>query len=362
MRKIIILGASGSIGQTAIRTIKEKNLPLEVCALVAKSSKSISFDAEYFGCPYLLTEGKSIEDVKSFLSSIDADIALNGISGSDGLVFSSMLIDLGIDIALANKETVVLGGEFIFHKAEEKGVRIIPVDSEHSTLYNLINAHGKDVEKLIITASGGPFVDRINLENVTLEEALRHPTWKMGKKITIDSASLANKGLEVIEAGYLFNFKSDDILVTVHRQSVVHSLVKLNNGSYYAQLSPPDMALPIISAISDGHLELRDIVRPLDFSSLTLTFEPWDRERFPMLSLAYQALEKRNAYPIAYNIADEVAVNAFITGRIRFVDIPRVVGYVMERDFTTTVSTLEEAEGEMERAKALAKDYILNAF
>lgn len=363
MRELIILGASGSIGQTCIRAIKEQNLDIRVKALVARSSKSIEDDASYFNCPYLLTEGKSESEIRSFLSSVSADIALNGVSGSDGLFFSTILIDLGFDIALANKETVVLGGEFIFKLAEEKGVKLIPVDSEHSALYSLIKAHGDDVERLIITASGGPFVDRMDLSGVSLEEALHHPTWKMGKKITIDSASLANKGLEVIEAGYLFNFKAEDITVTVHRQSIVHSLVKLRNGAIYAQLSPPDMTLPIINAISDGHLNLKDVVQPLDFStSFSLTFEKWDENRFRMLSLAYMALEKRNAYPIAYNIADEVAVNAFISGKIDFMDIPSIVERVMSHDFAIPVRSYIEAKAMMEKARMLSKEILCDDF
>ncbi len=359
MRKVIILGATGSIGQTAIRTIREKKLPFEVKALVAKSSESIERDASYFKCPCILTENKSISEIKAFLSSIDADIALNGISGSDGLIYSDMLIDLGFDIALANKETVVLGGEYIFKKAEEKNVRIIPVDSEHSAIYSLINAHGrKNVQRLIITASGGPFAERKDLSTVTLDQALSHPTWKMGKKITIDSATLANKGLEVIEAGYLFNFNADEIDVTIHRQSVVHSLIKTYSGAIYAEMSMPDMALPIIRAIAGGKIELNDIVRPLDFKSLTLTFEKWDETRFPLLSLAYRALKEKNAYPIAFNISDEVAVNAFISGRISFIDIASVVRHVMDRDYSEKITCSEDALLSISRAEKEARNYI----
>lgn len=359
MRKIIILGSSGSIGQTAIRTIKEKNLPFKVMALIAHSSEeSIRKDAEYFNCPYLLTKGRSEKEIRDFLSQFDADIALNGVAGSEGLFYSSLLIDLKIDIALANKETVVLGSGFIFNKAKENRVRIIPVDSEHSALYNLINSH-QNVSKLIITASGGPFVDRDDLENVTLEEALKHPTWKMGKKITIDSATLANKGLEVIEAGFLFNFSAKDIIVTVHRQSVVHSLIQLKNGSYYAQLSPPDMALPIIDALADKKVDLDSIVRPLDFTSLSLSFEGWNKNKFPMLELAYKALEKKNGYPIAFNIADEVAVNAFIENRISFLDIAKITEETMKRDFSRPVTSYSAALDEIKRAKDTASSLCL---
>ncbi len=357
MRKVIILGASGSIGQTAIRTIREKHLDIEVKALVAKSSTSIIDDATYFECPYLLSDGKSEEEIISFLSSIDADIALNGVAGSDGLFYSNILIDLGFDIALANKETVVLGGSFIFEKASKRGVKIIPVDSEHSALYNLIKGHS-DVDKLIITASGGPFADRADLSSVTLGEALRHPTWKMGKKITVDSATLANKGLEVIEAGFLFGFEAEDIIVTIHRQSIVHSLIRLQNGAYYAQLSPPDMALPIVDALSDGNFHLRDITAPLDFSSLNLSFERWDPERFRMLGLAYEALKEKNGYPIAFNIADEVAVDAFISSRISFLDIARITEKVMEKDFSAPICSYSDALSAIYKARSLASGLI----
>ena len=223
-----------------------------------------------------------------------------------------------------------MGGSWIFSYAEKKNVKIIPVDSEHSAIYNLLKGH--QAQSLVITASGGPFVDRMDLDNVTVSEALNHPTWKMGKKITIDSATLANKGLEVIEASFLFDMEAKDIEVTVHRQSIVHSLIRTKEGAVYAQLSPPDMTLPIVSALSDGKIELENVVRPLSFSDLTLTFESPDTKRFPLLQSAYRALEIGGAAPIAYNAADEVAVAAFMEERISFKDISRIVGSVIEMD------------------------------
>lgn len=349
MRRIVILGATGSIGGTCIKAIREHKLPLFVSGVVANSSPALESIASEFSCPFLYMRNHDGNDLRNFLSSIEADIVLNGIAGSSGLEATLTALDLGFDVALANKESVVLGGEYLFSFASKKGCRIIPVDSEHSCLYSLINAFD-NVSRLIITASGGPFYERKDTSHVTLEEALAHPTWKMGRKITIDSATLANKGLEVIEAGYLFGFEAKDISVTVHRQSVVHSIVQLESGAYYAQLTPPDMTLPIVSALADGKIELKDIVRPLDFSNLTLTFGPWSKEQFPLLDAAYKALEKRHGYPILFNMSNEVAVNAFLDGRIAFDDIARVVLKCMDEDFMVPVRNYEDTRSLMARA------------
>ena len=358
MRNIIILGATGSIGTTCLNAIREHQLPLFVKGVVASSSSKLVDIADEFGCPYLHTKGKDSNALRAFLSSIKADIVLNGIAGSDGLEATLMSLDLGFDVALANKESVVLGGEYLFDYANDRGHRIIPVDSEHSCLYNLLNAH-KDVERLIITASGGPFYERKDTSNVTLEEALNHPTWKMGRKITIDSATLANKGLEVIEAGYLFGYDADHIDVTVHRQSVVHSMVQLRNGAYYAQLTPPDMTLPIIGALADGKIDLRNIVKPLDLTKLTLTFGPWTREQFPLLGAAYDALRKRQGYPILFNMSNEVAVHAFLDGKIAFDDISRIVLKSMESDeFDVEVKNFEDTRRLMKKATDIADELL----
>ncbi len=358
MRKVIILGATGSIGTTALKAIKEKHLPLEVVGLVAHSSKeSLQYWSDHFNCPSLLMEGKEKEALFSFLSTLNADIALNGIAGAFGLYATLSCIDNGFDVALANKESIVMGGDFLLRYAKEKGRRLIPVDSEHSAIYHLIEDH-KDVDRLIITASGGPFLNRSDLSSVTVEEAIAHPTWKMGKKISIDSATLANKGLEVIEAGFLFDFPADKIDVVVHRQSIVHSMIQLKNGSIYAQLSPPDMTLPIIAALTDKHFALHDIVRPLDFTDLTLTFASWKKEQFPLLSLAFEVIKKKQGYPIAFNAADEEAVAAFIAGKIKFVDISKVVTSTLSHSFDKTASSYAEIIAIDTEARKIARSYI----
>lgn len=331
MRRVVILGATGSIGTTCLNYLRNSNPGFLLVGATAKRSREkLESIGKEFNCPVLLTDPIETSSLSSFLLSTKPDIVLNAVSGADGLFASVTTIDCGIDLALSNKESVVMGGSWIFSYAEKKNVKIIPVDSEHSAIYNLLKGH--EAQSLVITASGGPFVDRMDLENVTVSEALNHPTWKMGKKITIDSATLANKGLEVIEASFLFDMEAKDIEVTVHRQSIVHSLIRTKEGAVYAQLSPPDMTLPIVSALSDGKIELENVVRPLSFSDLRLTFEKPDKERFPLLQSAYRALEIGGAAPIAYNAADEVAVAAFMEERISFKDISRIVGSVIEMD------------------------------
>ena len=323
------MGATGSIGTTCLNFIRrEKTDFIVVGATARKSRKKLEEIGREFSCRTLITDPIQSSGLKEFFLSTKPDIVLNACAGADGLYASCTAIECGIDLALSNKESVVMGGSWIFSEAREKGVRIIPVDSEHSAIYNLLM--DRKADSLVITASGGPFVDRKDLSGITLEEALNHPTWKMGQKITIDSSTLANKGLEVIEASFLFSFPPEKIEVTVHRQSVVHSMIRTKEGSVYAQMSPPDMTLPIMGALSDGKVELKDVVRPLDFTSLTLTFEKPDTERFPLLSLAYRALKIGGSATVAYNAADEIAVEAFINGKISFTDIPSIVERTIE--------------------------------
>lgn len=355
MRRVVILGATGSIGTTALDGIREGKINATVAGLVAHSSKEkLEALSKEFNAPCYINS--SNEGLRDFLSSLDADIVLNGIAGAPGLFASVASLEAGYDLALANKESVVMGGEYLLSLAKRLGRRIIPVDSEHSAIYHLIQDH-KDVSSLVITASGGPFLERRDLDNVTVEEAVNHPTWKMGRKISVDSATLANKGLEVIEAGFLFGMSADDIEVTIHRQSIVHSLIRLQNGSVYAQLSPPDMTLPILSAISDGHEILKNTVKPLSFKDLTLTFRSWDKEQFPLLELAYGALRAKGSYPIAFNAANEVAVGLFLSEKLKFTDISRITALVMENDFKATAQSYEAIMEEDRRARTLAKEY-----
>lgn len=340
MRTLLILGATGSIGTTALNAVRQNKLDVRITGLVAHSSSDrLRALAEEFSCPFALNTDSS--SLRSFIRANRADIALNAIAGAAGLKASLFCLQEGMDLALANKESVVMGGQVLFDEAKKNNARIIPVDSEHSAIYHLLKGR-PDAESLVITASGGPFLGRRDLENVSPEEAANHPTWKMGRKISIDSSTLANKGLEVIEAGFLFNMPADRIEVTIHRQSVVHSMVRMKDGSVYAQLSPPDMTLPIVSAVNDDRQVLYDVVRPLSFSGLTLTFQDWDRTEFPLLALAYKALEKKKSYPVAFNAADEVAVAAFCDRKIRYTDIARIVSAVMEEDWSAEITSYED--------------------
>lgn len=363
MKRLVILGCTGSIGTTCINSIRDKKLDIDIVGLVCSNSEEkIKKLADEFNSPYLLTYGDIYSSpLSSFLKETNPDIVLNAISGFDGLFATKTVLENSIDLALANKESVVAGASFIFHLAKEHNAKIIPVDSEHSAIYHLLQ--NREASSLIITASGGPFVDREDLENVTLEEALKHPTWKMGKKITIDSATLANKGLEVIEASYLFGFKGDDIEVTVHRQSIVHSLIRTKVGEVYAELSPPDMALAIMRAVSDKKIDLEDIVKPLSFKNLTLTFEEPKTDKFPLLKYAYDALALGFCGPIVYNASNECAVEAFIEKKISFIEISKIVKATLERkelisekvDSYTSVYNLDRKTREI--AKSIIEAY-----
>ncbi len=354
MRKLLILGATGSIGTTCLNSIESNNLDIKLTGVSAysNSEKLENIKAKFNIENSMLFKDHSPSEIKDFIAQTDADIVLNAIAGADGLFATLASLDGGKDVALANKESVVMGGNFLFDYARKRGRKLIPVDSEHSAIYNLLK--NQKAESLVITASGGPFIDRKDTSFVTLEEALCHPTWKMGKKITIDSATLANKGLEVIEASYLFNIPYDKIEVTIHRQSIVHSMIRTKEGAVYAQLSPPDMALPIISAISDNTLDLRNIVRPLSFKDLTLTFEVPDLKQFPLLAIAYDVLKHQHSYPIAYNAANEEAVNAFISGHISFNSIAKVVKSVLDNDFSMTSTSYDEIKAQDRIARELA--------
>jgi 1-deoxy-D-xylulose-5-phosphate reductoisomerase len=371
MKRAILLGCTGSIGTTAITAIHEKKLPLQVVALSAhvSSVKLFSLASNFpieavcltgAKCPsseHFATYSKT-EGLKQMLRNVEADIVLNAIAGFDGLEATIACIECGMDVALANKESVVCGGSYLFELAKKHNVRIVPVDSEHSALYELMKHREKDeVESLVITASGGPFKD-LPLEQfdaITVEQALKHPTWKMGKKITIDSATLANKALEVIEAAYLFGFPSEKIEVVIHPQSIVHSMVRLKDGAVYAQLGNPDMTLPIVNALIDGSEKL---VSPLSFSHLQLTFDAPDFKRFPLLFEAFSILKRRGSSPIAFNAADEVAVHAFLENQCSYSKMVSCVLKTMEKDWDVGVSNFAETVEIDRKARALARSFL----
>jgi 1-deoxy-D-xylulose-5-phosphate reductoisomerase len=333
-KRLAILGATGSIGKSTLEVIRANPGDFEVALLSANSNAA---DLEKLGAEFpqarrvLANSGSS--GLLAAIGDAGADITVNGIAGAAGLAPSMAALRARSSLALANKETVVMAYPLVKALAKQRGVPIIPVDSEHSAVFRLLEAHGKDkAREIILTASGGPFrrYTREQLKIVTVQEALAHPTWNMGPKITVDSATMANKGLEVIEAVRLFDMAPERVTVVIHPQSVVHSLVRMTDGAIYAQLSRPDMRLPIHEALYWPE------TAPSPFGALTLPglsleFEEPDGERFPMLPLAYEAARLGGLYPCVYNGANEEAVAAFFRGDLRFLDIPDIVRYVLDQ-------------------------------
>jgi 1-deoxy-D-xylulose-5-phosphate reductoisomerase len=392
-KKVALLGATGSIGKSTLDVLRRgKNVfeavlfsshtdSVGLAALGAEfpdaalalssaplSSAPLSGAERGDGCRYFGSEG-----LLRAIAGCGADIVVNGIAGAAGLAPSIAALEAGMDLALANKETIVMAGPLVRALAEARKVRILPVDSEHSAIFNLLEAHGRDnLATILLTASGGPFRTYTpeQLARVRPRDALRHPTWNMGAKITIDSASMANKGLEVIEAARLFDIPATAatgavvtgavvtaaIQVVVHPQSVVHSMISLRDGSIYAQVSRPDMRLPIQNALYYPE-NAPSGFEPLDFTQLTLSFEKPDGQKFPMLPLAYQALNAGDLYPVAYNAANEVAVAAFLVEQIRFPDIARVVATTLEQnwDGKLELDAIREIDS---RARSVAKSCV----
>lgn len=380
MRSIVILGITGSIGTTALRgcTLFKDQIRIVGATCNRSIPEAIGLCTQH-GIPNLcitgLSSGRLQEDpfqtpegiriwtdVSEMLSFLQPHTILNGIAGSPGLKasFAAMESCPSSTLALANKESVVLGGHVLFKKAETTGCRIIPVDSEHSAIDELVNAHGDEgISKLVITASGGPFRNTPldELDGITPAQATKHPTWKMGPKISIDSSTLANKGLEVIEAHYLFGFGANDIEVVIHPQSIVHSMVRTKSGQVYAQMSPPDMVFPIMRAIMWPKVN-RQVGSPLDFTELDLTFRKLDCVRFPFVADAFECVRLKGAYPIAYNAANEVAVQAFIDGKVRYTDIRNAVRRVLDLGWTTGAATLDDVLSLQEEAFAKARSAV----
>ena len=353
-KRVAVLGATGSIGRQTLDVLRKMRDRFEPVLFAARKNRDelVSLKKEFPAAVIALSSADSAGAVdfsgeQGLLEAIAAakpDITVNGITGAAGLLPSVAAIEAGSDLALANKESAVMAGSFIFALAAEKNVRIIPVDSEHTAILKLLKAHGREnTREIILTASGGPFrsYPKEKLAAVTPAAALAHPTWNMGPKITVDSATLANKGLEVIEAAVYFGFPPENIKVVVHPQSVVHSMIRLNDGAVYAQMSKPDMRLTIHDALTWPETEYSPF-GVLDFDALTLSFEKPDFERFPMLALAYQALRGGALAPCVYNAANEKAVEAFLAGEISFLEIPRIVGYVLSMGFLSGDKALAE--------------------
>jgi 1-deoxy-D-xylulose-5-phosphate reductoisomerase len=347
MKKVLILGSTGSIGTQALAVIAA-SADLEAVGLAAGSGWEPALaQAREHGVPAIaLADGAAAErargewggrilggeeGVRELIVSSGADLVLNGIVGAAGLASTVVALTAGIDVALANKESLVLGGELVMALSEATGALLLPVDSEHSALHQLIGAEAPGtVEKLVLTASGGPFSGREDLAGVSVEEALAHPTWKMGGRITIDSATLMNKGFEAIEAHHLFAVPYERIGVVVHPQSLVHSLIHLNDGSSLAHLGYPDMRVPISYALHFPERAAVDVPQ-LDLAAAgALTFEQPDLETFACLRLALEAGTAGGTAPCVLNAADEVAVAAFLAGQIPFTGIAAVIERVLE--------------------------------
>ena len=321
-KRIILLGATGSIGVSAADVVRTHRDAFRLVAVAAlRSRESCEALAREFGARAYVGEDAALRAVEEN----EADVCLVATVGLSGLKPTLAAIDKGMDVALATKEVMVMAGELVTARAQARGVRFLPVDSEHSAIFQCLQGGG-DVAKLTLTASGGPFLDGPpDLSSVTVEQALSHPRWKMGPKVTIDSATMMNKGFEVIEARWLFDVGYDRIDVVVHPESIVHSLVTFTDGSTLAQLCPPDMRVPIQYALTWPD-RLPAARQALDLAALgALTFRAPDPGRFPCLRLAKEALRLGGLAPAALSVADEFAVREFLAGRIRFVDIPDVL-------------------------------------
>jgi 1-deoxy-D-xylulose-5-phosphate reductoisomerase len=378
-RKVLILGSTGSIGEQALDVIGRSD-ELEIAGLAAAGSwERLIAQAREHGVGHVALSGdeaagraeraadgvrvlSGAEGIRELVRSAGADIVLNAIVGTAGLSPTIVALSEGIDVALANKESLVVGGELVTALAEATGARILPVDSEHSALYQLVAAaEAGSVDRLVLTASGGPFRGREDLAGVTPPDALAHPTWSMGGRITIDSATLMNKGFEVIEAHHLFGVPYRAIDVVVHPQSIVHGLVQLADGASLAHLGHPDMRVPISYALHHPH-RVDVPVAPLDLSAVSeLTFESPDLDAFPCLRLAREAGEAGGTAPCVLNAADEVAVAAFLEERIPFTAIAGVVAETLDAMPTTAPTHFDDLYAADVEARERAIELCLEA-
>ena len=364
MKRLAILGSTGSIGRSALAVVDAHPDKLSIVALAAgdNDARLAAQVQRYRPLMVAMASGEGIDRLRSACGDSSpamaqgnegliavathpsVDIVICASAGTAGLEAVLAAIDAGKTIALANKEVLVMAGALVMARARERGVSVLPVDSEHNAVHQCLHGRARtEVRRLILTASGGPFREysAAALERVGPDEALRHPTWQMGRKITIDSATLMNKGLEVIEAHWLFGVAADQIDVVIHPQSIVHSLVELTDGSMIAQLGVTDMRLPIQYACSyperwDGALPTLDLTR-----AGRLDFLAPDHERFPCLTLAYRALRAGDTFPVVLNAANEVAVEAFLDGKLGFTSIPRVIERAMNGHSPEHVLTIE---------------------
>ena len=379
MKKISVLGSTGSIGTQTLDVIRQYRDRFKVTALTCGHNVSLlrkqieefrpalvctasEEDAKTLALEFPVTEFVSGEDgLVAAAAQTDADMVVGALLGMMGIKPTLAAIEAGKDIAFANKETLVAGGALIMDAVRRKGVKFLPVDSEHSAIFQALQgAAGNPLRKIILTASGGPFrgYSIQQLERVTKTQALNHPNWNMGAKITTDSATMMNKGLEVIEASWLFDIDPSRIEVVVHPQSAVHSAVEFEDGSVIAQLGAPDMKLPIAYALSYPE-RLADVGKKLDLFGLgTMSFEKPDLSVFRCLALAYRAIEAGQSYPVVLNAANEEAVAAFLNDRISFTQIADTVEYALDRHIVTKTTSVDDILGIEHESRMAVRQYL----
>ena len=359
MKKIAIFGSTGSIGTSTLNVIRENPDLFEVQTLVARTSldKLIEQIKEFKPKNVYIESKENADKIKELfdvnvyygeegmeeISQLtDFDISVSALVGIAGLKPTYNMIKNGMTVALANKEVLVTGGELIINTAKESGAKLLTLDSEHSAIMQCLNGeeHNK-ISKILLTASGGPFFDKEITDDIKPEDALNHPTWKMGKKVTIDSSTMMNKGFEIIEARWLFDVPPENIQVVVNRQSLVHSMVEFEDGTIMANIGPKSMQIPIAYALADKRLP--NNIEKLDlFKIKNLVFEEPNLEKFKCLRLAYDAINKGHSYQVILNAADEVLVDAFINGHIKYTDIPNDIEKVMNMYDKKELKTVDD--------------------
>jgi len=359
MKRIAVLGSTGSIGRQTLEVVRAFPEKLQVIALAARRKTALfEQQVQELQPKLVLVEGQG-PSLEKIAGHSDVNLVVVATSGEAGLLPALAAIRSGKVVALANKEALVMAGEIVMGEARRCRVEIRPVDSEHSAIWQCLQGEkSNQIAQIILTASGGPFRDRSHLGGITAELALRHPTWNMGRRVTIDSATLMNKGMEVIEAHWLFGVPYDRIKVMIHPGSTIHSMVEFVDGSVKAQLGAPDMRLPIQYALSHPERWANPWLPGLDFDKInSLELEPVDLERFPCLKLAIEAGTAGDTYPAVLCAADEMAVELFLSGMIGFLDIPRLIEDTIGRHRPISNPSLEEILAADAWARETAKEW-----
>lgn len=374
MQKVVILGSTGSIGKSSIEVIKKNKDKFKIACLVANSneelilaqSKRYKNSKIYLENPKKIKSSKKLiekDELLKLISSKDVDIVIAAISGSDGLELIHHSIKNGKKILIANKEPLVMAGEFLMNEARKNGAQIIPIDSEHCSIHQSIEGKTKDsISKIILTCSGGPFhtMPRSKFKTITSKNALQHPIWKMGRKISIDSSTLMNKALEIIEAKYLFDLDQKKIEAIIHPEGLIHSLVEFNDGTVLASMALPDMKISISYGLGFPK-SIKNGVAKINFQNLkNLSFQKIDRKKFPSIDFAYFALKYGRGMPIILNAANEVAVNLFLNNKISFLSIYDLISSTLNYADRSNMNLTSVSLRSIKKFNQEAKDIALN--